>query len=359
MFSSSNFGLPKDLSYGIGSVKVTEDLCLQKKYETLLKSESLFFQLFCRCLSNSQIKEQDGFSSKIENGLIFIEGKEHWIEHVKTTVNKIRLFLVEGYEAKKNVEYNIVEYIYKLYFSKPNCDKVIDEKDLKLGIDQITYKNCLYPALATLAKSVGAIYSDTTITQQIKRYGCTENKPIDAGRFEWLSTEVVCYPIMPIKVEKKDGHFSEFYHLQKQGILCDHSLKVNESIIPIHRTILFLHGGPVFQKLLLNKFIETEKKEIDLGDFSKETVQFFLEYLYTNFEGEKYVDFIIEKEINPIELLDFSHRFQIDPLMNLATNVISLRASDENRSTIIELAAKYDNKHLSDIYRDNPSNSKI
>ncbi len=108
----------------------------------------------------------------------------------------------------------------------------------------------------------------------------------------------------------------------------------------------FWRGGPVFKVMLCNKFKETHDKQIDLSQFSKTIVQFFVEYLYTNLENDKYIDLIIKNEIDPVELFRFAHEFQIDSLVNLAANAISLNVTNENIACIKELAERYDNKHL-------------
>ena len=140
--------------------------------------------------------------------------------------------------------------------------------------------------------------------------------------------------------------------MQQKKFLCDFKILTKTDVLDVHSNILFINGGDVVQKSMENNFIESEKKMISFENFSSETISDYIKFIYLGAENffKEYISTEMEEESNIFELFDFANQYQVMPLIDCCTNIISLLATKDNADEIQELVTKYNNSHLQELH---------
>lgn len=347
----SSSDIAKDVNFSKNSDKL--DMCLERKdCESIIKDPDLFWLAYCKTIFPHQNKK-DGwsFSVSIEDKNISFSGKDHTIEKMQEMIEEIRKFLLEGLESKKNCEILVIERLGYFYLRKES--EFIDVVHTPVGYPDGWYHNGIKAALPNLAELCGAIYTEAKKSQLVQVHSLlpAEIKSVPVIRINWQEESHLVYPIPPTFIPEQEEVGKALYCLYQKQQLCDFSLASKDNTIKVHSSLLYIYGGPVLQKLLTSDMKETVDKVVSFPEYSQNTVQAFIEFIYLGGRGfsEKVVASKNQNTINLFELFDlfeFANTYQVKNLIDCCTNLITLVANKQDLKLIQNLADFYDNKHL-------------
>ncbi|MFZ0565934.1 MAG: BTB/POZ domain-containing protein [Chlamydiales bacterium] len=153
------------------------------------------------------------------------------------------------------------------------------------------------------------------------------------------------YPIEPKKIPQRDanGHLKAMYSRYQDQTLCDVSIFTKEGILKVHSAPLCEYGGKMVKEMILQQ--EPTEKEIRFDEFSLKCVKAFIDFVYL---GEKGLEpkSVRERDVDVYELLKMAYTYQVQPLIDCCTNLISLSASVNDLEKVKSYADSYKNGHL-------------
>lgn len=155
------------------------------------------------------------------------------------------------------------------------------------------------------------------------------------------------HPINLIEIPERQDESYGFYSLYQHQFFCDLKLFHNENgYIHVHSNILCLFGGQLIRELLLLEMKESQEKVIVFSQYSKRTIQAFVDFVYLG--GNTFLKKLYQssERIELFELFEFANVFKADDLISCCTNLISVFAQKKDLEDIKFLAEKYNNAHL-------------
>eukprot|EP01120_Amphizonella_sp_Union-15-10_P015028 TRINITY_DN757_c0_g1_i1.p1 TRINITY_DN757_c0_g1~~TRINITY_DN757_c0_g1_i1.p1 ORF type:complete len:463 (-),score=81.12 TRINITY_DN757_c0_g1_i1:110-1498(-) len=136
------------------------------------------------------------------------------------------------------------------------------------------------------------------------------------------------------KIAWKENFFrmslnATFSNLYKNELHSDIKIKIGDSLVPAHRTVLFLWSS-VFEKLLEGK----QQGETIVIEEDPEVFSMMIEYIYL---GE-----LIVKDKQVVPLLKMAHAYNIVPLKEECANVLGDHVSESNVFDFIDNFKEYE-----------------
>jgi hypothetical protein len=328
------------------------DRCLERKdFERIIKNKELFYLAYCKAIFPHQNKEEsDAFMVSIVGKSINVSGKDHIIKQTQDMIEDLRELFMEGLESKKtSFEILAVKRWRDYCFRKES--PLIDLCFATNGCYDWCYDNFIKPALPTLAEFCSATYIEDKKNQLLRtnREDHAKIEEVSVIRIQWQEGSHFVYPIPPKSIPEQEDLSKAFYSLYQKQQCCDFSLSSKEGVlIHMHSSLLYINGGPVFQALLVDNMKENAAKMITFPEYSQNTVQAFVEFIYLGGKAfsEKMIASHNQNPINLAELFEFANTYQITILVDCCTNLMSLFATKEDLETLQDLATLYDNSHL-------------
>jgi len=323
---------------------------LQERHDSaaLIKDKELFWALFCKTMCETGKPKLD-LSFIQEKDLIVMNAREHAYGSIREAVEGIRQLFERGFNEKRSIcilpiHPGVISNYSFIIEPSPNVIDLTHAEETIL----YTFIDVIRPAMAPLAKKLGAICTPQRIAQKIV-YATDLHTTVttDAFCITWDKKKHLIYPIPPQKPEEGPELCSVLYEQYKQQKLCDFTLVDREGrSVKLHSVILHTYGGESFQKLLTNAMQEKESKTITFPEYSIETLELFAEYLYLG--AAAFAEALYAKETaDGAALFEFASNWQVLPLIDCATNLISVADIDkEDLESINALAERYNNKHL-------------
>lgn len=184
-----------------------------------------------------------------------------------------------------------------------------------------------------IGEIINSLYPATTDT--------SKNNPINSNEPNFN------HPLSLIEIPERQDESHAFYSLYQNQIFCDLKLYHKESgYVHVHSPILCIFGGQLIRELLLSDVKETHEKVIVFSQYSKTTIQAFVDFVYLG--GNTFLKKLLHStaRIELFELFEFANVFKVDDLISCCTNLISVFAQKDDLESIKFLAEKYNNAHL-------------
>lgn len=333
-----------------------EDLISRKDYSKIIKSEKLFWGVFCysTALVDAEKKQvQSGHYSIVNvNGNLKISARRHILEKVKRAVNEIRLFYVDGLKKKENFQIVFPVVTHDVFIRAVeetiNLDDWLSDKVFK--IPNSFFRDWVKPYLQQLSSFVGTegfIFQKKQKITTGSEFSDREENNVSAFQVTWNKDGYLTYPITPVKVEVDEAAKRVFYPLYRDQILCDLEFlaKKNELIVKTHAAFLYIYGGEMMKTLLMNKMEESLTRKIQFKEFDKPVVRAYSDFIYLSLDdfNKKYSK---KGACDLVQLFKLAQMYQLEPLINCCTNLISLLSGPEDLKAIDGLAKLYENAHL-------------
>jgi len=325
-----------------------EEHLAREDYGSIIKDPELFLLAFLKALSSVRNKN---LITSVEGNRLTISGDVNCYPQIKKNVEEIRQCFLDGYEKEEDFMILPVKdgYGYQYYLKPKSPIVTIGEGDV--FIPSLWFDSIIKPCMPILSESLGAICYELEVDQTVKYLWTGEQKEekINAFKIDRISQKNLVYPISPIQIPTRDN-FNTFLHsLYQKQELCDLTLVTKDGDIHMHLLPLFAYGGEMFQKMLTTPMKESQEKVINFELFSKETVEAFVDFIYLGQGGLEAGSFL-QKRPDFYELLRMAHTYQVTPLIDHCTNLISLVAFQEDPQNIKDLAEYYNNDHLRRLY---------
>ncbi len=121
--------------------------------------------------------------------------------------------------------------------------------------------------------------------------------------------------------------------------LSDFSILVEENRIPCHKFVLNI-ASPVFEAMFDNQMQECSTNELKIFDFSFETVESFVKFMYD--------DPSIQSDIeeNPFQLLLIADKYGVSELVQSAEISIIAQINEENAFEMLQFAQNFERTEI-------------
>lgn len=335
-----------------GQVAEIENLISRKDYATIIKSEKLFWEVFCYSTilvdAEKKFEKEHTFSITNSNGNFKVTGEAYSIKEIKTAMNVIRSFYENALKNREDFDIVLPKVTHHLFFRAPQ--ETIELRDWTsekiFSIIDFRYTSYIEPYLEKMSQFIGTVCS-TSIKKQNIMTLFLDSVDTEVIHVSWKRDVLLIYPIPPVKVELDEGAKSAFYPLYKDQILCDLQFrdKNKTPIIKAHAAFLYLYGGEMMKKLLTSKMKESQTRKVCLEGFDKNVVRAYTDFIYMPLEefNKKYSQ---KGSCDLIQLFRLAQTYQLEPLIHCCTNLMSLLCGPEDVEAIQSLAELYDNTHL-------------
>lgn len=323
------------------------DALLREDFDKIIEDPEFFWLAFCKAFSQIQNKStrENGipFSASLSEDTLILSGDKWAISAIQGCIEEIRKFFIKG-KSRGNFSILPILIAHDYYLSEK-----VDTIDLtnhldptKIKLYKFMFEEVIEPAMPNLCASLGAICTNDIFSQKVLIHldsGIT-SREIKALKIEWTDRNRHVYPIPPKVIPERGDPSEFFYSMYKSQTLCDFSLIASDGVVMIHSLLLLAHGGAIKGMLHMK---ESAERAFRLTKYSMKAVEALIYFLYL---GKLEPEYCQEKEINICELLDLADMYQIIPLIDCCTNVLSLFSSLEDLEKITELADRYNNPHL-------------
>ncbi|MDP1608489.1 MAG: BTB/POZ domain-containing protein [Chlamydiales bacterium] len=353
------FPLPQTTNKNVEhDLSTLESAIAKKKYGKIIKDPDLFWLAFCKASSKIERKPYDLiFSIFIQEKTLTINGRKDVIFAIQQFIKEMQEFFIKNLDKKNN--FTILPILSGTNYYISEKAKIIDIIDLteyrcsllpRVSITQ--FENYIRPCMEAFCRSIGASCSNTPVSQKISFHShfSAINQEIEAFEINWVKEKRFIYPIDPVKIPPRENLQQSMHSLYRENILCDFSVIAKDGALQVHSVIFFTYGGKIIQNMFTHKTKESAEKTISFTDFSLSTVKAFVDFLYLGekaFEPEAF----LERNVNLYELFTMAHLYQVEPLIDSCTNLISLFSDIEDLEEIKHLVNIYQNKHLEELYK--------
>lgn len=343
----------KNIEHDLSSL---ESAIAKKDYGKIIKDSELFWLAFCK--ASSKIEREPGdfyFSIFIEEKTLTINGRKDIVFGIRNFIKEMQKFFIKNLDKKS--DFTILPIYIGVYYrirEKINTIDILDFTEHLFDSCLLDgwFKSYIRPCMQVFCQLIGAICSDVIIDQKIlstKLIGI-KNEQIEAFKIDWIKENHFVYPIEPIKISPREDLQQSMYSLYEKQLFCDFSVTAKDGVLKVHSAIFFTYGGKIIQNMLTRNMKESTEKTISFTDFSLSAVKAFADFLYLGekaFEPEAF----LERNVNLYELFTMAHLYQVEPLINCCTNLISLFSDIEDLEEIEHLVHTYQNKHLEELHK--------
>ena len=318
-------------------------LLKRRDYLSVINDQQLFWLTFCKACPVDMTRK-DLFSIKINSETLVITGRDHIVKNIKKRVEIIRNWFCASVKEKKNFAIAIIHFTDP-YICKDS--EIIDFDECK---KVYWYKYFIKPSLPGLAQLLGMTGEITQTTRFLKYKRSSPHKyEADLFSVRLNRREHFVYPITPKPREIRENTSKVLYDLYKKQICCDIALVSSDKRTKTHSCMLYAHGGEFFQTLITAGMKETLDGVIVLDEFHSETIHHFVDFVYLGSEALLENVTSASGEVDVFELFRFANQYQIPPLIDCCTNLISLLTNKEDLDVIRLLSEKYSNEHLKEL----------
>jgi len=203
--------------------------------------------------------------------------------------------------------------------------------------------------LPSLANLLGAQCTPLQVERMVDSGNGARNQVINALQFDWNPEIYYVYPIPPRIIpsqtlEQAKARATKLHAFYKQGILCDVTIqaKGDDIVIKCHSLVLSLNGGEVIHRKLTQSWADS-KATIEMKEFSKKTIEIFLEFIYLRKEVMGITNLTFADLKEPLAL---AYTYRVKEFIDYCTNAISLLAEPKDASEIGAMANNFQNQHL-------------
>ncbi len=335
-------------------VDVSQALAYQERHDfgTIVRDKELFWALFCNSMSQVHSANNDVTCRK-ERSIVTLSARNHTYEGIKNSVEDLRELVEVGFNEKRAVVILPIKSTDLTFIREPSPTPIIIDHSRSEIASQF-FKGCIQPVMPVFIKALQAKHIPQTVTQETIAIIGGENFPgtkriEDAFSIEWDKKVHLIYPIPPQKPVEGPDLRSVLYawYKQQETSSCDFTLvDKNGESIKIHSAVLHAYGAEAFQRLLSQSMVEAKEKTITFPDFTKDVLELFAEYLYLG--PAAFTEVLYAKEVaDGFALFEFASVWGIQPLVDCATNLISLADLEGDEIDRVEaLAEKHNNAHL-------------
>ncbi|MBX9743920.1 MAG: BTB/POZ domain-containing protein [Chlamydiales bacterium] len=341
----------KNIEHDLSSL---ESAIATKDYGKIIEDPDLFWLAFCK--ASGKIERNPGdfyFSIFIREKTLIINGRKDIIFNIRQFINEMQKFFVKNLDKKSDfIILPICAGVHYRIREKINVIDIIDFTNHLFDSNLLDawFKSYIRPCMRHFCELIEAIYSDIVVDQKIlfnKLIG-VKIEQIEAFKIEWVKENHFVYPIEPVKIPPREDLQQSMYSLYRENILCDFSVIAKDGALEVHSAIFFTYGGKIIQNMLTRKMKESTEKTISFTDFSLSAVKAFVDFLYL---GEKTFEpkAFLQRSVSLYELFSMAHLYQVEPLIDCCTNLISLFSDIEDLQEIEHLVNVYKNKHLEEL----------
>ena len=341
--------------------RLTIDLTFLKKlvdrrdFETILKSQDLFFAQFCKTFVEKKDLSDLTLNAKIDQNHIFlasgINKNPPIIKVFKQEIERMRLIAQAAFETRSEVNRIILPIdTGTTQFLKSPSSKIVDlsqvyDKD-KIGDVFFPF---VQPYLRDFFNSLKMDYFESSTTQLAQFHPCLEPKVVNATTIQIIpkKKQYHTYPIQPAIVPPfhvPDKAFYDQFHL---GRFCDYTIRSLDSKqeVKVHGVIFYIYGGSYFQTLFSRNMKETVDKVIEM-DYPLEVINTVVKSIYL---GPKYLEqewLNGNEHFNVYEILKFAHFYELHSLFKHMVNLLICSCDPSQRQIIKDLAEHYQDPDL-------------
>lgn len=326
-----------ELSASFESLSVVDDCLVRNDCDTILLDKDLFWLAFCKALASNKDREvRCRFEVSLHQNSVKIWGSDDLIEKTQCFVEELRLFFLDSSKNRLDFEVFAVKDC--------GCCHLLKESPI-FDLSQVNdseysylwYSSLIKPALPELARFCGAVYSEEHKKITVRTSDYTQVENCEAIQVNWLAERPLVYLIppknIPVQIPNQD--------IGSQP--CDFILSSADKQTNIHSSVLLLNAGPVIQKMLSTQMKEAEEHMIMFSEYSQDTVDNFIQFLYHG--GQSLLSY--NQEISHlVELFEFANTYQIEALIDCCTNLFCAFATQDDLEILTDLVDKYDNNHL-------------
>lgn len=325
----------------------------RKDYRAIIESSEFFWVTFCKVFCQIEktgilATDSELFKACLKGNRTTIYGRKHIVTDIKNVVEQIRKLFLKAFLQRTNLVILTINQVASVIITE-YADSIKIE-DTTCQIPSHWHKSYVKPTLPVLCKLIGAAYTDVVVKTRLVCHWVEEVKEIPAFSVDWVDDDHFVFPIPPKNVSPREDLASSFHSMYKQQILCDISLVAQDGALNCHTIPLFINGGETIQKLLTCNMKESLERVIRFDEFSIKTLMAFVDYMYKGEKGLEPRD-VREKNIDLGELLQMAHTYQVQPLIDCCTNLLSLFSSPSDLAQIKQMADFYENEHLKELHR--------
>ncbi|MDP1880841.1 MAG: BTB/POZ domain-containing protein [Parachlamydiaceae bacterium] len=313
------------------NAKLLEDCFLRNDFKKIIKNKNLFWLAFCKTDFEHQKKIKDKFS----------------VTAIQNIIEEIRIFFLKEIKTRSIIKIWMYGSSLNCFLVKPNFDiKMLDYEKMHCVF---VYSKYIQPLLNDFASLFKLDFNQ--FTQDFKSEYNTHTQKILEYQFTWREKLPLIYPIPPKPIQNALPIHTSLFSLYQRKQFCDFTLKTKNHEFKVHSPILYIYGGPVIKKMLQIKTKEMVENQIYFEHFTYNTIDAFIHFIYLGGKAfsESYLSYLKQSKRSIkhlFQLFAFAHCFQIDPLMDCCTNLISLVATKKNINKIEQFSNLYSNEHL-------------
>ncbi len=341
--------------YGSDSTKTIDitrfEACLKRAdIGAILNDPVLFLAAFCKSLPQSAFRM--GLTISQIGNKIIMKG-DGTLNYLPLSIEKLRPFFLEGFEAHQNFEIYYLKDFNWDYLMKP-------AESFDFTIDVNGRINCsdkfIKPSLSALSDLLGAEYSASSKTVSVKtcKYSPAKLEKVEIIQIRWKNDINAAYQVLPRMIPKPKDLRQILYSDCLFGKNCDYRLIANNGVaIGVHSLMLRTYADDVFEKLISSGMIESQEKTIGLSDFSETTIRAFIDFVYLG--GPEFQEKLMSSKLIDLDiwdLLELAYRFQVNTLVDCCTNLLSRFATVDDAYSLLKAAKLYNNEHLKELYNE-------
>ena len=316
-----------------------QDPLAREEYEKIIQDPQLLSLTFCNSYSKMKVQFDDfSYFFPLKNCLPYHDKVKNYVEKIRN------LLVTKSVEKKDFTICSLDETPTHVFYQIESDPFVFNSEMIFAEIDNRLFISIIEPSVPHFFNLLGL--------------GCRNDEVILKGfRGPSLGTS--------FKVQWKEGHFppritpkpiprrdfqKDLYSMYIDESLCDLTLVTKDGTIKIHSVPLFLCGGEAIQKMLTSNMKESLTKIVSFDQYSIATVKAFVDFIYLG-ESALAPKVFFNKGVDVYELLDMAHTYQIKPLIDCCTNLLNVSANTSDAENIKNLADRYDNEHLKELYK--------
>ncbi len=335
------------------SVSFTIDISAALKEQNsaaFLMDPDHFIARFCLAI-HDKAKNNSMFQISREGDCLTICGRPNELNRFHEIMEQIRQPLLQGYAEKSAISIVALDRYGQSYmFCRHSSNAFQYYREGKLShyndLDSKHFNDCIKPALQEFIAAIGGFYNESQFSQSVTDYNNKSGGISTTIKTAWgFTVRFDSYVEIPTSTRPIDQDMQ--IALYQQRATGDFALVGNDAKeVKLHACVLYANGGEAFQGLLRSQMNECAKKTIYFEDFSEETLQLFVDYLYLR---RDVMDSLIERSIDAYSLLQFAHQWQVPGLVALCTNYLSLVSDAEDKEDVANLENLYDDPHLKEL----------